>query len=123
MNQFKTTLMSFVIAGLFAVSAQPTEIQWAKDCTSLVSPAIISVSYNTNSQHVTLYRAWSSNRQYTVEIYKASRLNPLFSETVFRSISSNTKFLVKFGTKNSFKIREGGSRIDYFCEYYRLNSN
>ena len=123
MNQFKIAFLSFVVAGLFATSAQATEIQWATGCTSFQSPAIISVSYNTNSRQVTLYRSWPSNHIQQVDIYRAERLNPLFETTPFQSPYNQEKLSVEFGTKKSFTLDDQGRQVDYFCVYYSFDMN
>lgn len=123
MEQFKITFLSFVLVGLFAESALATEIQWATGCTSFQSPAIISLSYNTNSREITLYRSWPSNHTQQVDIYLAERLNPLFETTSFQSPYNQEKLSVEFGSKKSFRLAEQESQVDYFCAYYSFDTN
>jgi len=81
MNQLKEALLSFGIIGLVATGAHAIEIQWATGCTSFQSPSIISVSYNSNSRQITLYRSWLSSEKHRVDVFRAERLNPLFMAT------------------------------------------
>ncbi len=122
MNKLRSTLLAFVFVGFFTGFAQAAEIQWATGCMSYQSPAIISVSYNSNTSRITLYRIWPATKTRKVDLYAAVKLNPQFSPTPFTSLHDQAELAIEFGTKNSFRLVEVDRQFDYYCAYYSFDT-
>ncbi|WP_413290980.1 hypothetical protein [Bdellovibrio sp. HCB337] len=119
MTRFIFTLASFVF---MAWSAQAAEMQWATACTSFTNKDVLSVSYNTQSGQITIYRARIPDQRSHVTRYTAAELTPKNYPTLFRSEtgSGESDAAVEFQTKSTIRFTEGAHSADYFCEYYRI---
>lgn len=122
MNRFNCGLISIVLMGFFSSQSYASELQWATGCTSFNRADVLSLSYNTDSKQITLYRTRTSTNPLSVERFTSDRIRT-WESVVFKGYVNGTpgEILVDFQTKATMYIIEGSERIQYYCDYYSFD--
>jgi len=122
-NRFCCGLISIVFMGFYSTQSHASIFQWATGCVASDRPEVLSLSYDTDSKQVTLYRTHPLNQSNRVERFTTTDQIRLWTPVIFKGYVNGApgEVLVEFQSKATMYIVEGSERIQYTCDFYSFD--
>ncbi len=123
MNRFCWGLISIVFMGFYSTQSHASILQWATGCVASDRAEVVSVSYDTDSKQVTLYRTRPLNQSNRVERFTTTDPIRFWTPLVFKGYINGApgEVILEFQSKATMYTIEGSESVQYSCDFYSFD--